>query len=107
TDGVIAEHLSDLQFRYALNLRDANGNIQQPVPRLTQAQLDKVRQVEVTVTAETAHNVLHGGEQSTNDNTQNDDTVSSDGKRARVTMTSSTSIRNMQFREALQPTSGS
>ena len=87
TDSVIAEHVTNLQFRYALNLRDANGNIQQPVVQLSTAQQQvAVRQVEVSITTETTHAIINGTRQP-------------------ITMTTSTSIRNMQFRQALQPSS--
>lgn len=82
-DFVIAEHVVNLQFRYFLNLVDDTGFVGQPVAQLTTEQEQAaVRQVEVTVTTETVHTVLNG-------NTQ---TISS---------TTTTSIRNLQFREAL------
>lgn len=82
TDTVIAEHLSDLQFRYSLNLRDARGNVQQPVDRLeTTMQQTAARQVEVALKARTAH-------------------PTGDGQPKFLSMTTSTSIRNLQFRLA-------
>ena len=87
TDSVVAEHVKDLQFRYAL-LPSTNQIIaQQPISQLTTApQQTAVRQVEVVVTTETAHPVNNGARQS-------------------ITMTTTTSVRNMQFRQATQPTS--
>ncbi|HEX8181659.1 MAG TPA: hypothetical protein VF525_19110, partial [Pyrinomonadaceae bacterium] len=87
-DSVIAEHVVDLQFRFGLNLFNGNGTIMQPVAQLANAtQQVAVRQVEVTLTVETTHPVLNG-------------------TRPRVTMTSTTSVRNMQFRQSLQPGTG-
>jgi hypothetical protein len=94
TDSVIAEHVTDLQFRYALNLPDANGFTRQPVRRLADTdEQAAVRSVEVTLTTETVHNI----------STQN---VNGQPRPARqeLTMTTSTSVRNLQFREATQPT---
>ncbi len=87
-DAVIAEHVMSLQFRYFLNLRGTDGNVVQPLAQLTNSteQLS-VRQAEVTVTTETPHAISTGAQQ-------------------QLTMTTSTSIRNLQFRQSLQPTSG-
>jgi type II secretory pathway pseudopilin PulG len=94
TDSVVAEHVTDLQFRYALNLPDDNGFVKQPVRRLsTSEEQVSVRQVEVTLSTETVHFV----------NQQNINGKPS-GTRQGMTMTTSTSVRNLQFREALQPT---
>jgi hypothetical protein len=84
-ESAIADHVISVQFAYSLAPDDA-GNIVQPVTRL--ATLDQqiaVRQVEVTVTAETPHR-LQNGQRPPN-----------------LSMTTSTSVRNMQFRQALQP----
>ncbi|HXQ71497.1 MAG TPA: type II secretion system protein [Pyrinomonadaceae bacterium] len=82
-DSVIAEHVVNLQFRYFLNLFDDTGFVGQPVAQLsTEEEQAAVRQVEVTVTTETVHAVSNGQTQ----------TVSS---------TTTTSVRNLQFREAL------
>lgn len=88
TDSIIAEHVVSLQVRYLLNLSDTNGNLVQPVAQLTSSQ-EQVgsRQVEVTLTVETPH-AIHNGQ------------------RQQITMTTSTSVRNMQFRQALQPGAG-
>jgi prepilin-type N-terminal cleavage/methylation domain-containing protein len=81
-DIVIAEHLVNLQFRYALNIRDANGNLPQPVDALeTTVQQAATRQVEVAITTETAHAINNGAHQ-------------------QLTMKATASIRNMQFRLA-------
>lgn len=86
TDSVIAEHATDMQLRYMLNVPDANGFVTQPVAILaTSDQMIGVRQVEVTLTTETARPVLNS-------------------QTKKLTMTSSTGVRNMQFLRALQPT---
>jgi type II secretory pathway pseudopilin PulG len=84
-DSVIAEHVVDLQFRYLLNLRDANGNVVQPLPEPTRPdQLPAISGVEVTITVETTRPIQNGSRQ-------------------QITMTVVTSVRNMPFRNALQP----
>jgi type II secretory pathway pseudopilin PulG len=88
SESVIAEHAVSLQFRYFLNLRDASGNVVQPAAQLATAQEQvETRTVEVTLTVETPHSLQ-------------------DGKPQQVSMTTSTSVRNMQFRQSLQPTAG-
>ncbi len=88
TESVIAEHVVSLQFRYFLNLRDANDFVAQPVNQLTTAQEQvETRQVEVTLTVETARALQNN-------------------QRQQVSMTTSTSVRNMQFRQSLQPSAG-
>ena len=82
-DSVIAERVVNLQFRYFLNLLDDTGFVGQPVAQLsTEEQQAAVRQVEVTVTTETVRPIRNGQTQ----------TISS---------TTTTSVRNLQFREAL------
>ncbi len=83
-ESAIAEHVISVQFLYSLG-PDAAGAIQPPVSRLSN--LDEqiaVRQVEVTVTVETPHGLQNG-------------------LRPLISSTTSTSVRNMQFRQALQP----
>jgi len=85
TDSVIAEHVAGLQFRYILDLPGIGGLYDQPVHQLSSPTEEAaVRQVEVTVTTETAHALANGSKQLTS-------------------MTSVTSVRNLQFIEALQP----
>lgn len=87
-ESVIAEHVVSLQFRYFLNMRDVNGNVIQPQDQLTTSQQQvETRQVEVTVTVETPHTLQNG-------------------QRQQMTMTTSTSVRNMQFRRSQQPVAG-
>ena len=84
-ESVIAEHVVSLQFRYFLNLRDVNGNIVQPTAQMATAQEQvETRQVEVTLTVETPHTLQNG-------------------QRQTISMTTSASVRNMQFRQSLQP----
>lgn len=84
-ESAIADHVVSVQFAYSLS-PDANGNILQPVTRLNDLdQQIAVRQVEVTVTVETPH-TLQNGQRPPN-----------------LSATTSTSVRNMQFRQALQP----
>jgi type II secretory pathway pseudopilin PulG len=85
TDTVVAEHVTDLQFRYILGQSDSSGNVPQPVTALTtETQQGSVRQVEVMVTTETAHAVVKGARQ-------------------KMTMTGTTAVRNMQFNTHLRP----
>lgn len=85
TDSVIAEHVTALQFRYVLNMRDAGGRLQQPVAQITTApQQSAIEQVEALVTVTTAHPILKNAVQP-------------------ITQTTRTSIRNIQFSGALKP----
>ena len=87
-ESVIAEHVVSLQFRYFMNMSDGSGNIIQPRSQLTTSQQQmETRLVEVTVTVETPHSLQNG-------------------QRQQITMTTSTSVRNMQFRRSQQPTAG-
>jgi prepilin-type N-terminal cleavage/methylation domain-containing protein len=82
-DSVVAEHVTDLQFRYILKSTD--GAAQPMVAQLaTGTQQTAARQVEVTISTETTHPIIKGQKQE-------------------VSMTTSTAVRNVQFREALQP----
>jgi prepilin-type N-terminal cleavage/methylation domain-containing protein len=87
-ESMIAEHVVSLQFRYFLNMRDANGNVVQPRAQLTTSQQQvETHQVETTVTVETVHALQNR-------------------QRQQISMTTSTSVRNMQFRRSLLPTAG-
>ncbi|MDQ2976712.1 MAG: hypothetical protein M3R69_15050 [Acidobacteriota bacterium] len=88
TESVIAEPVVSLQLRYFINLKDVNGNMVQPEAQLTTSkQQTETKQVEVQLTVETPHTLQNG-------------------LRQQMSMTTSTSIRNMQFRQSLQPDSG-
>jgi hypothetical protein len=87
-DSIISEHLLNVQFNYSLETTDAAGNVVQPTATLTsKAERLGVRQVEVTITVETPHNIM--------------------GTATQLSMTTGTSVRNMQFRQAQQPIAGS
>lgn len=84
-DNIIAEHVLGVQFVYSLGL-DSAGNPVQPTSLLTTpVQQVNISQVQVTVTVETPHALLHNG------------------LKQQISTTTSTSLRNMQFRQALQP----
>lgn len=84
-ESIIAEHVNNVQFKYSLDMTDAGGNVVQPTDVLTTANdRTNVRAVEVTVTVETPH-------------------VLQNGLRSQLAMSTSTSVRNMQFRRATQP----
>ena len=83
-ESMIAEHVVDVQFNYSLITSDELGNLTPSATSTltTSAQQLAVRQVEVRITVETAHAIQNGSRQT-------------------LTMTTSTSVRNMQFRQAL------
>ena len=83
-ESMIAEHVLDVQFVYELATTDAAGNVTPSATTAltTSAQQLAVRQVEVRITVETPHAIQNGSRQ-------------------QLTMTTSTSVRNMQFRQAL------
>jgi len=84
-ESIIAEHVLNVQFNYSLDMTDGSGNVVQPTGVLaTPVDRTNVRQVEVTVTVETPH-------------------VLQSGARSQLSMSTSTSVRNMQFRQASQP----
>lgn len=83
-ESMVAEHVVDVQFNYSLITTDALGNVTPSATTAltTSAQQLGVRQVDVRVTVETPHAMQNGSRQP-------------------MTMTTSTSVRNMQFRQAL------
>jgi Tfp pilus assembly protein PilW len=92
TDNVIAEHVTNLQFRYLTNLPDANGFVKQPVRVIsTGVEQAAVRQIETSISVETvrAVNALTNGN-------------ANSGKQT-VSTTTATTVRNLQFRDALSP----
>jgi hypothetical protein len=88
-DTIVAEHVLSVQFVYSLGL-DSNGDPVQPTDVITTpTQQVNISQVQVTVTVETPH-------------------VNQSGVRPPpLSSTTTTSLRNMQFRQALQPTATS
>ena len=90
-DSIIAEHVTNLQFRYLLNLTDPNGFVPQPVTQLTSSTAQAaVREVETTIAVETARAVNAVNANNTNDK-----------GRQTISTTTATSVRNLQFRRAL------
>jgi hypothetical protein len=86
SENVVAEHVVNVQFKYALDMTDSAGNVVQPTNALTtKSERLGIRSVEVTVTVETPHALQSGS-------------------KSQLSMTTSTSVRNMQFRRAQQPT---
>lgn len=84
-DTIVAEHVANLQFRYLLDQTDAGGNVVAPVTKLaTETDQGDVRQIEVSVTTETAHAIVKGN-------------------KTQISMTGSMSVRGMQFNQHLQP----
>jgi prepilin-type N-terminal cleavage/methylation domain-containing protein len=87
-DNVIGEHVTNLQFRYLVNLTDANGFVPQPVSQLSTSQQQlAVREVEAKISIETLRAV-------------NAITANNTGKQT-VSSTTATTVRNLQFRQAL------
>jgi type II secretory pathway component PulJ len=87
-DSTIAEHVTNLQFRYLVNLTDAKGFVPQPVRQLsTSEQQLAVREVETTVAIETAQAV-------------NAVSANNNGRQV-ISSTTATTVRNLQFRQAL------
>ncbi len=84
-DSVIAEHVTNLQFRYLLNKTDPNGFVPQPVRQVAAADQLTVREVETTIAVETVRAV-------------NVVTNSSNGKQS-ISTTTATTVRNLQFRK--------
>ena len=86
-DSVIAEHVTNLQFRYLLNKTDPNGFVYQPVRQVALADQLSVREVETTIAVETvrAVNVV----------------TNSDNGHQKISTTTATTVRNLQFRKAL------
>jgi hypothetical protein len=82
----VAEHIVNVQFNYFMVTTDATGNVvpSSAVVLTTSSQQVAVRQVEVKITSETPKALQNGQNQ-------------------QLTTTATTSIRNMQFRQALQP----
>ena len=57
-DSVVAEHVTNFQFRYLLNLHDLNDFVVQPVSQLSSSQQQvAVREVETTIAVETVRAV--------------------------------------------------
>ncbi len=96
-DSVIAEHVTNLQFRYLLNKTDPNGFVPQPVGQVAAADQLTVREVETTIAVETvrAVNVV------TNSNSPTVGCGASPNGKQSICTTTATTVRNLQFRKAL------
>jgi type II secretory pathway pseudopilin PulG len=87
SDSLIAEHITNLKFRYLLAPTATGGVVQQPIAQLTDNdQQIRVRQIETSMTAETTHPVRYNST-----------------ARHETTMLTVTAIRDLQFRLAQQP----
>jgi len=86
-DSVVAEHVTGVQLRYFLDTVDANGFVSQPVRQLSLTNQADVRQVETTITVETVKAV--------------NNVNSANQGRQTISTTQATTVRNLQFREAL------
>jgi type II secretory pathway pseudopilin PulG len=99
-DSVVAEHVSSLQFRYVTNLTDANGNVIQPMRVLSSStEQNAVREIETSISLETvqAVNLITNANSSTTTCGAN-----ANGKQ-NICSTTHTTVRNLQFRQALSP----
>ena len=89
TETPIAEHVTNLQFRYMTNMSDANGFVQQPIRVInTTVQQSSVREVETTIEVETVKAV--------NTVTNANANGSANGKQT-ISITTATTVRNLQF----------
>jgi hypothetical protein len=89
TEAPVAEHVTNLQFRYTTNISDANGFVTQPVTVLsTPIQQSSLREVETTIAVETVRSV----NKVTNANANS----SANGKQT-IQTTTATTVRNLQF----------
>jgi hypothetical protein len=89
TETPVAEHVTNLQFRYTTNLSDANGFVTQPVRVIsTPVQQSAVREVETTIAVETVHAV---------NTVINANANNSDNGKQIIQTTTATTVRNLQF----------
>ena len=89
TETPIAEHVTNLQFRYMTNLSDPNGFVKQPFRVINSPlQQSAVREVETTIEVETVRAV--------NKITNANSNTSANGKQT-ISITTATSVRNLQF----------
>jgi len=96
-DSVIAEHVTNLQFRYLLNKTDPNGFVPQPVRQVAPADQLTVREVEATIAVETVRAV----NAVTNSNSPSSMCGASANGKQTICTTTATTVRNLQFRKAL------
>lgn len=86
-DSIVGEHVNNLQFRYLLNTPDPDGFVAPPVSQLSLENQADVRQVEATIVVETVRAI--------------NNTNAGNNGRQTITSTMATTVRNLQFREAL------
>jgi type II secretory pathway pseudopilin PulG len=99
-DSVVAEHITNMQFRYLTNLLDANGFVKQPSRVLgSSTEQAALREVETAIGVETAKSV----NVVTNSNAVSNACGASDNGRQSICSTTATTVRNLQFRQALGP----
>jgi Cu/Ag efflux protein CusF len=99
-DSVVAEHVTNFQFRFVTNLTDSNGNVIQPMRVLSSStEQNAVREIETTIGLETvgAVNAI------TNANSSTSLCGANDNGKQNICSTTHTTVRNLQFREALSP----
>ncbi len=97
-DSVVAEHITNLQFRYLTSLPDANGFVKQPSRVLaTSTEQSALRQVETSIGVETVRTV----NAVTNSNSSSSICGPSPNGRQSLCSTTATTVRNLQFRKAL------
>lgn len=99
-DSVVAEHITNLQFRYLTNLADANGFVKQPSRVLASStEQSALREVETSIGVETARAV----NAVTDANSSSNACGSSPNGKQSICSTTATTVRNLQFRQALSP----
>jgi type II secretory pathway pseudopilin PulG len=99
-DSVVAEHITNLQFRYLTNLTDPNGFVKQPTRVLASStEQSALREVETAIGVETARAV----NAVTNVNSSSNACGSSPNGKQSICSTTATTVRNLQFRQALSP----
>jgi len=97
-DSIVAEHITNLQFRYLTNLTDANGFVKQPSRVLgTSGEQAALREVETAIGVETAKAV----NAVTDTNAVSNACGPSANGRQSFCSTTATTVRNLQFRQAL------
>lgn len=100
-DSVVAEHVTSFNFRYLLSLTDANGFVRQPKASLTTSEEQLgMRQVETSLGVETTRAV--NAVSNVNASSSGVCGASPNGKQV-ICTTTSTTVRNLQFRTALSP----
>ncbi len=99
-DTVVAEHVSNLQFRYLTNLTDSNGNTVQPMRVLSSsAEQNAVREIETTIGLETVGKI----NAVTNANASTTTCGANTNGKQNICSTTHTTVRNLQFRQAIGP----